>query len=266
VNKIKILPITTLGIVVLILVATMMHSESTLGRTLTTALQAGCDSFVTSITGDTGAFVVTGSGTPTLGVTSAGTPNCLPLNSVVVGSANNALVTISPFTPGVDTSVTISASAINPNLPSSFVVTVSNMCHTITINATVQCPAPPAGCTFTQGYWKNHPESWPVASLTLGTVTYTKAQLIATLKTPVRGNGLISLSYQLIAAKLNQANGASVPPEVASAIAAADALIGGLVVPPAGSGFLSPSATDSLTNTLDTYNNGLAAGGPPHCD
>ena len=265
-NKFKLVPITTLGIVVLILVAIMVHSESTLGRTLTTALQAGCDSFVTSITGSTEAFVVTGSGTPTLGVTSLGTPNCIPISSVVVGSANNALVTISPFTPGVDTSVTISASAINPNLPSSFVVTVSNTCHTITINATVACHAPPAGCTFTQGYWKNHPDNWPVSSLTLGTVTYTKAQLIATLKTPVGGNGLISLSYQLIAAKLNQANGASVPPEVASAIAAADALIGGLVVPPVGSGFLSPSATDSLTNTLDTYNNGLAPGGPAHCD
>jgi hypothetical protein len=266
VNKMKILPITTLGIVVLILVATMLHSESTLGRTFSTALQAGCDSFVTSITGATGAFVVTGSGTPTLGVTSLGDPNCVPLSSVVVGSANNAVVTVSPFTPGVDTSVTISASAINPSLPSSFVVSVSNMCHTITINATVQCPAPPAGCTFTQGYWKTHPNNWPVSSLTLGTVTYTKAQLIATLKTPVGGNGLISLSYQLIAAKLNQANGASVPPEVASAIAAADALIGGLVVPPLGNGFLSPAATDSLTSTLDTYNNGFAAGGPSHCN
>jgi len=166
----------------------------------------------------------------------------------------------------VDTSVTISASAINPNLPSTFVVSVSNTCHTITINATVHCPAPPVGCTFTQGYWKNHPENWPVSSLTLGTVTYTKAQLISNLKTPVGGNGLISLAHQLIAAKLNQAGGASVPPDVASAIAAADALIGGLVVPPVGSGFLSPSATDSLTNTLDTYNNGLAAGGPSHCD
>ncbi len=224
-NKIKIFPITTLGIVLLLLVATMVHSESTLGRTLTTALQAGCDSFVTSISGATGAFVVTGSGTPTVGVTSLGTPNCLPLSSVVVGSANNALVTVSSFTPGVDTSVTISASAIN-----------------------------------------NNPDNWPVSSLTLGTVTYTKAQLISNLKTPVGGNGLISLAHQLIAAKLNQAGGASVPPDVASAIAAADALIGGLVVPPVGSGFLSPSATDSLTTTLDTYNNGLAAGGPAHCN
>jgi hypothetical protein len=266
VSKFKISSITTLAIVILILVATMAHSERTLGRTLATALQTGCNSFVTSISGATGAFNVTGSGTPTLGVTSLGDPNCLPLSSVVVGSTNNALVTVSPFTPGVDTSVTISASAINPNLPSSFVVSVSNLCHTITINATVQCPAPPAGCTFTQGYWKNHPNNWPVSSLTLGTVTYTKAQLISILKTPVGGNGLISLSYQLIAAKLNQASGASVPPDVASAIAAADALIGGLVVPPVGSGFLSPAATDSLTTTLDTYNNGLAAGGPPHCD
>ena len=267
-SKFKINSITTLAIVVLILVASMVHSESTLGRTLTTALQSGCDSFVTSISGDTGAFVVTGSGTPTLGVTTnpLSTPNCLPLSSVVVGSSNNASLTVSSFTPGVDASVTISASAINPNLPSSFVVIISSMCHAITINATVECHAPPTGCTFTQGFWKNHPNSWPVQTLKLGTVTYTKAQLISILNTPVGGNGLISLSYQLIAAKLNIASGASVPPDVSSAIAAADALIGGLVVPPVGSGFLSPSATDTLTTTLDTYNNGLAAGGPAHCN
>ena len=31
------------------------------------------------------------------------------------------------------------------------------------------------------GYWKNHPDAWPVDSITVGGVTYTKAQAIAWL-------------------------------------------------------------------------------------
>ena len=45
--------------------------------------------------------------------------------------------------------------------------------------------------------------------LTLGTVTYSQAQLLAIFNTPVRGNGLISLAHQLIAAKLNILAGAN---------------------------------------------------------
>lgn len=118
------------------------------------------------------------------------------------------------------------------------------------------------GCTVTLGFWKNHASAWPVTTLTLGSVSYTKAQLLAIFGTPVRGNGLISLAHQLIAAKLNVAAGAS--PPGGNAIANADALIGGLVVPSVGSGFLSPSSTSTLTSALDAYNNGNA--GPPHCD
>jgi len=127
-------------------------------------------------------------------------------------------------------------------------------------------PSPPPqgeGCTLTQGYWKNHPNAWPVTSLTLGTVTYTKSQALQILDRPVRGNGLVSLSTQLICAKLNIANGAS-GAAVAQAIANADAMIGGLVVPPIGNGYLSPSSTDGLNNTLTSYNEGTT--GPGHCD
>jgi hypothetical protein len=35
------------------------------------------------------------------------------------------------------------------------------------------------------------------------------------------------------------------------------------VVPPIGSGFLSPGSTNQLTNDLDRFNNGLS--GTPHC-
>jgi hypothetical protein len=35
--------------------------------------------------------------------------------------------------------------------------------------------------TGTPGYWKKHPEAWPVQNITVGGVTYTKAQAIAWL-------------------------------------------------------------------------------------
>jgi hypothetical protein len=129
----------------------------------------------------------------------------------------------------------------------------------------------PQGCTLTQGFWKTHGPSptgnntnvWPVTSLKLGTVTYTAAQLQSIFDTPVKGNGLIDLAHQLIAAKLNIANGAN-PSAISSTITAADNLIGSLVVPPVGSGSLSPSAVGSLVTALDNFNSGLT--GPGSCD
>lgn len=125
------------------------------------------------------------------------------------------------------------------------------------------CAILDGGCTYTQGYQKNHPEAQPVGELKLGEKTYAKAELLKILKQPVRGNGLISLAHQLIAAKLNIANGAN-PSAIADTITAADKLINGLVVPPIGSGYLAPSATGSLTEKLDQYNNGYI--GPGHCE
>ena len=119
------------------------------------------------------------------------------------------------------------------------------------------------GCTLTQGFWKNHEEAWPVTSLTLGSVTYDQAQLLAILGQPVQGNGVLSLGHQLIAAKLNVASGAD-SSAISSEIAAADAAIGSLVAPPIGSGSLSTSSVSSLVSALDDFNNGVT--GPGHCD
>lgn len=134
--------------------------------------------------------------------------------------------------------------------------------------ATEACPVD--GCTFTQGYWKTHGpiptgnnvNEWPVTELTLGTVLYTDLQLQAIFDTPAAGNGLIALAHQLMAAKLNIANGAD-GTSVAGAIAAADALIGGLVVPPVGAGSLAPKNTAALIETLTSFNEGAL--GPGHC-
>ncbi|KAL4420650.1 hypothetical protein ABPG75_010306 [Micractinium tetrahymenae] len=87
-------------------------------------------------------------------------------------------------------------------------------------------------------YWKTHPTDWPAAANTacstgqfkLGTRAYTKQELLTVMNTPVNGNGLVNLGYQLIAAKINKflpaPNTPTVLPVVATAIANADTAIG----------------------------------------
>ena len=89
--------------------------------------------------------------------------------------------------------------------------------------ATFTCDCPTDACNYTPGYWKNHPENWPVTELSLGGTTYTQAQLLAILGTPVRGDATIILAYHLIAAKLNVLNGSD--PSIQSAIDEADDLL-----------------------------------------
>ena len=135
-----------------------------------------------------------------------------------------------------------------------------------------------SNCTFTVGYWKTHgsgachngsnADTWPVASLTLGTVVYTKDELCAILNTQANGNALLILAHQLIAAKLNLAQGAD-GSCVSATIAHADGLIGGLIVPPTAGGSNIPANSVlgqqmvADANVLDTYNNGALC--DPHC-
>ena len=121
---------------------------------------------------------------------------------------------------------------------------------------------PLQNCTFTQGYWKNHPEAWPVGSLTLGNNTYTAAQLLQILQTPAGGNGLLILAHQLIAAKLNIADGAD-GSSIGADITNGDNLIGNLSIPPIGSDTLPSSDVDTIANDLNDFNTGKT--GPGHC-
>ena len=133
-----------------------------------------------------------------------------------------------------------------------------------TADIVVQTLPAAQNCTFTLGYWKTHPAAWPTTSLTLGSVNYTAAELQAILNTSPSGNGLIILAHQLIAAKLNILNGAD-GTVVNATIAAADAQIGALVVPPTGgsSDSLTPASVNSNSHILDDWNNGIT--GPGHC-
>jgi hypothetical protein len=227
----------------------------------------GCTLTVTSITGNTGNFVVTGSGTTQLNV-SACAACTQGLCSVTVGSSNNASVTIAPFANGTVNPVGVTASTVDPGAASFTIVAMDCFSHSITVTVTVECPQDPpgpVGCTYTQGWYKNHFGSWTTPGITLGNRLYTEAELESILSAKTKNNGLSKLANQLISAKLNIQNGASAPASVQADIAAADALIGDLVVSPVGNGFLSEASTITLVNNLSLYNEGLAVGGPPHC-
>lgn len=139
---------------------------------------------------------------------------------------------------------------------------------------TLDCFSDP-NCTYTQGFWKTHgpvptgsndymwPQSVKDNGLMLGTVNYSADQLLQIFNRSAAGNGLVALAHQLIAAKINVAYGAQASVEVLAQMAAADVLIGSLVIPPIGVGSLPNSATGSLITSLTSFNEGNA--GVPHC-
>jgi hypothetical protein len=171
-----------------------------------------------------------------------------------------------------------------------------------------QSTSPSVDCTYSRGWWENHPDTWPPLppgghvqgpggrivrpqevydppQVVMGSVVYTKSQTVNILRKPsgidepilkpgrtgtkpqdtkdAPPNGLIALAHQVIAAKLNEYNGASMPDAILTALNDADALIGGLVCPPVGTGYLDPAVTQSLTQLLSDFNNGLV--GTPAC-
>jgi hypothetical protein len=131
-------------------------------------------------------------------------------------------------------------------------------------------PAAGGQCTLTQGYWKNHASAWPVQSLTIGGVSYSKEQLLEIFRTPPAGDVSHNLAHQLIAAMLNAASGDSTA-QIGGTITEAQAWMtkqkdadGRLPygVSDACSCAAGTSATD-LSSKLDAYNNGKL--GVPHC-
>jgi hypothetical protein len=106
-----------------------------------------------------------------------------------------------------------------------------------------------------------------VNSLTLGSQTYTKMELLTILRTPTgkgpNADASLILADQLIAAKLNIASGADGTP-VTSRIAHADAVLS--LYPGKLPYRIRPNTTNGLrmvndANTLNSYNNGLLTPG-----
>ena len=111
--------------------------------------------------------------------------------------------------------------------------------------------------TGTPGYWKNHPEAWPVSSITVGGVTYTKAQAIAWLG-KVGKDKTTTMFSSLVPAMLNVliGNDGSC---VNSTIVAANTWMA--TYGPVGSNVAASSYAwtigEPLHIQMDSYNNGL---------
>jgi hypothetical protein len=178
----------------------------------------------------------TGGGTPTPTSSPTATPTATATPSGTASPTATPSGTVSP-------TATPSATASPTATPSA------------TPSATASPTATPGGCVRGQGFWKNHPDEWPVTELQLGNVTYNQQELLDILHQPVRGNGLLILARQLIAAKLNIAAGAD-PSCIQETIAEADALIGDLVIPPVGDGYLRPRDAAPLAGILGDFNEG----------
>lgn len=143
-------------------------------------------------------------------------------------------------------------------------IPVAGMC--LLLAAVLLGPPAPAqegtGCTLTQGFWKTHPEAWPVPIMIVGGNEYTQEQLIDLLATPPRGDATYILAKQLIAAELNVMNGAD-SSGVAGLISEAESwlIAQGLGSWPTGD---ARATGIQLAAQLDDFNNGLS--GVPHCE
>ena len=199
-----------------------------------------------------------GSPTPTGSPSATATPSGTASPTVTPsGTVSPTTTPSSTASPTASASATASATATSTASPSA--TETPSATPTATPSASPSATPTPTGTPFAcvrgQGFWKNHPDQWPVTELQLGTVTYTQEQLLSILHQPVRGNGLVLLAHQLIAAKLNVANGAD-SSCIQQTIADADALIGDLVVPPVGNGYLAPRDVSALADVLEDYNEG----------
>ncbi|MBN1138604.1 MAG: hypothetical protein JXM73_18605 [Anaerolineae bacterium] len=111
--------------------------------------------------------------------------------------------------------------------------------------------------TGTPGYWKNHPEAWPVGVITIGGVDYSVDAAIATMNAKSGQDKTYDLFRALVSAKLNVGLG-NESSCIVDWISQADAWMG---QHPVGSGVkASSSAWQEIAGaytTLDEYNNGL---------
>jgi hypothetical protein len=118
--------------------------------------------------------------------------------------------------------------------------------------------------TGTPGYWKNHPEAWPVSTIAIGGVTYTREEAIAWLNKAGKDRTTTMFS-SLVPAKLNVLIGND-DSCVASTIDAADAWMA--TYGPIGSNVHAASFAwkvgEPLHRLMDNYNNGMLCA--PHRD
>lgn len=110
--------------------------------------------------------------------------------------------------------------------------------------------------TGTPGYWQNHPDAWPVDSIEIGGVTYTKAEAIEIISAAVKGDKLLTMFPALVAAKLNVMIGAE-SYCIEETICKADEWMANYGGSPVKASSAAWCIGEPLYCELDAYNNGL---------
>jgi hypothetical protein len=109
--------------------------------------------------------------------------------------------------------------------------------------------------TRTRGYWVNHPENWPVTMIRLGDVYYSQEEALGILKRPTKGDVTYSMAAQLIATKLNLADGCD-GSCIINYVADADEWISAHPLGSKPKGTVWTVDGNPVHNKLDDYNNG----------
>jgi hypothetical protein len=167
----------------------------------------------------------------------------------------------------------------NSSFPNATIVGIMNNYATTTGGQYVNTPSNGAGtaaaiseiiadcgssaneCPLSQGFWKNHAESWPVVDgLEIGGWVYNNAELLEILNTPPKkGNSNLILGHQLIATLLNIANGSDAS-VISDEVDAAQLFLTGEILP---SDFQKDKDMNAVAGILDDYNNRLLT---PDCE
>jgi hypothetical protein len=107
------------------------------------------------------------------------------------------------------------------------------------------------------GFWKNHPDAWPVAEITIGEVLYARSEAIEIMSAHEKGDKTYSMFRALLAAKLNLLVGTE-PTCIAETVEQADEWMANYGPP--GSGVAGSSSAweqgEPIKDRLDAYNNG----------
>jgi hypothetical protein len=200
-----------------------------------------------------------------------GTPSLTPPTLVVI-TLDHTSIPLPTITPSMTPSPSPSVSSTSPSKrvsPSASPSITPENTSSPTPAETQESPIAPTAtwtplshdCTHSAGYWKNHPQEWPVGHFIIGGLAYTQSEAIEILNTPPRGDVTYMLFHQLISAILNVQNGAD-PDAIETIIEQADEW---LIDNPLGS---EPSGLErengvQLTGRLESYNTGVI--GPGMC-
>jgi hypothetical protein len=214
-------------------------------------------------------FTPEGGGTPTETVVQTNDSGFFELNTVPEGATFTVSVQIpNDMTPtlanvGSDDTVDSDGVADGPNSVAQGTLTLTTAATTdFGFKATSGFTNPGTG---TPGYWKNHPEAWPVSTIQIGTVTYTVDQAIAIMNSPVQKDKTFTMFASLVSAILNVKinNDSSC---VSDAITAGQAWM--TTNGPVGKGVAASSFAwklgEPIHRLMDNYNNGMLCA--PHRD